>query len=184
MRRPRFTYANVMSTLAVCMLLSGTAYAATTLPKDSVGAKQLQKNAVRSSEVKDSSLQAKDFKPGQLPAGPKGDKGDRGDPGTPATKYWARVTTFTGGGIYAASGTVTVTHAGSTGKYTAAYPVDVSNCATLVTPNVGINSGHFAVTFVPTVAYGSDNLHTDISFVDGSGAFATPYGFNVATLKP
>jgi hypothetical protein len=79
--------------LALGLALTGTAYAAT-LPKDSVGtrqlkngavsAKEIKRNAVSSSKVKNRSLLAKDFKSGQLPAGPKGDKGDKGDPGVGA----------------------------------------------------------------------------------------------------
>ena len=86
--------------VALCIALTGTAYAAT-LPRNSVGTRQLKnsavtsakikrnavswakirRNAVTSRKVRDGSLLAKDFKPGQLPRGPKGDKGD---PGTSA----------------------------------------------------------------------------------------------------
>jgi hypothetical protein len=82
--------------LALCVVLTGTAYAAT-LPKDSVGTRQLRdgavsgakikRNAVGSPKVRNRSLLAKDFKPGQLPRGakgPKGDKGDKGEPGVSA----------------------------------------------------------------------------------------------------
>jgi hypothetical protein len=78
--------------LALCVLLTGTAYAAT-LPKDSVGTRQLRdgavsaakikRNAVSSPKVRNRSLLAKDFKPGHLPRGPKGPKGDKGDKGDP-----------------------------------------------------------------------------------------------------
>jgi hypothetical protein len=70
--RPRLSYANVVATLALVLAASGGAYAATQLPKNSVGSKQ----------VKNSSLQAKDFKPGQLPAGATGPAGPQGSPGT------------------------------------------------------------------------------------------------------
>ena len=56
-------------------------YAATVLPKNSVGPAQLKKNAVRGLKVKNGSLMAADFKAGQLPAGPKGEKGDPGAQG-------------------------------------------------------------------------------------------------------
>ena len=89
--RKRLTYANVMSSIAVFLVLGGAAVAAVTLPKDSVGSKQLKKdsvgtvkikaNAVNGSKVLDGSLEAIDFKAGQLPAGPKGDKGDKGEKG-------------------------------------------------------------------------------------------------------
>jgi hypothetical protein len=72
------------------------------LPKNSVGAKQLQKNSVTGLKVMDHSLVAADFKAGQLPAGPqgatgaegpKGDKGDRGDTGAPGISGYQVVST-------------------------------------------------------------------------------------------
>jgi hypothetical protein len=82
--RPGLTYGNVIATLALFLALGGGAYAALKLPKSSVGAKQLKANAVRSPKVKDASLLKRDFKPGELTAGPQGEKGDKGDrgPGT------------------------------------------------------------------------------------------------------
>jgi hypothetical protein len=65
------SYANVVATLALVLAVTGGAYAATQLPKDSI----------RSKQVKDHSLKARDFKPGQLPTGAPGPKGDRGDAG-------------------------------------------------------------------------------------------------------
>ena len=51
------------------------------LPKRSVGAAQLKKNAVNGRKVKDGTLAAADFKAGQLPAGPKGETGPQGPQG-------------------------------------------------------------------------------------------------------
>jgi hypothetical protein len=68
----------VIATIALFAALGGGAYAAATLPKNSVGSKQLKANAVSSSKVKNRSLRAVDFKTGQLPRGPKGAKGDTG----------------------------------------------------------------------------------------------------------
>lgn len=48
----RLTYANVMSSIAVFLVLGGAAFAATQLPKKSVGAKQLKANAVTSGKIK------------------------------------------------------------------------------------------------------------------------------------
>ena len=75
--------AMVVACIALTVALGGVSYAATVLPKDSVGAAQLKKSAVTGAKVKNGSLQSADFKPGQLPAGPQGPKGDRGEPGTP-----------------------------------------------------------------------------------------------------
>ena len=68
--------------------LGGTSYAAVALPANSIGTKQIKKNAVTGVKVKNGSLRVADFKAGQLPAGPRGAagapgaKGDKGDPGT------------------------------------------------------------------------------------------------------
>jgi hypothetical protein len=90
--RPRLTYANVMSSIAVFLILGGgVAFAATQLPKNSIGTKQLKKNAVtaakikknsvNSAKVKNHSLRAVDFEAGQLPDGPQGKEGPRGPEG-------------------------------------------------------------------------------------------------------
>jgi hypothetical protein len=81
-------YANVTATLALIVALGGTSYAAVVLPRNSVGSKQLKKaavtnsklrtNAVTSATVRNGSLRAKDFKAGQLPAGPAGPAGAAG----------------------------------------------------------------------------------------------------------
>ena len=95
--RPRLTTANVVSTLALVLALTGGAYASGLLPKNSVGTAQLRKNsvtkpkigagAVDSNKVKDSSLTVADFVPGALPAGPAGQKGDPGFASTPSFDY-------------------------------------------------------------------------------------------------
>jgi hypothetical protein len=76
MRKP--SPALVISLIALFVALSGTSYAVSKLPKNSVGNKQLKKNAVTSKKVKDRSLLARDFKPGQLPAGAAGAAGTNG----------------------------------------------------------------------------------------------------------
>jgi hypothetical protein len=71
----------VVACLALSVALGGTGYAAITLPKNSVGARQLKKNAITSTKVKDRSLLARDFKQGQIPRGLKGDTGAKGAQG-------------------------------------------------------------------------------------------------------
>jgi hypothetical protein len=71
----------VVAFVALLVALAGTSYAAIQLPANSVGTKQLKKNAVTGKKVKNRSLRAVDFAAGQLPKGEKGDKGDPGPAG-------------------------------------------------------------------------------------------------------
>lgn len=55
--RARLTYANVMSTIAMFLVLGGaTALAASQLGKNSVGSKQLKKNAVTAAKIKNNAV--------------------------------------------------------------------------------------------------------------------------------
>ena len=81
--RYRPSPAMVVACLALTIALGGTGYAAVTLPKNSVGAKQIKPNSVNSSKVKNQSLRVEDFATGQLPAGPQGPAGPAGPPGAP-----------------------------------------------------------------------------------------------------
>jgi hypothetical protein len=76
MRRIRPSYANVTATLALFVALSGGAYAAATLPANSVGSRQIKKsavtrekvknNAIDGSKVRDNSLNGNDVKESSL----------------------------------------------------------------------------------------------------------------------
>jgi hypothetical protein len=77
--RQGFSFANVMSVVAVFIALGGGAYAA--VKANSVGTKQLKKNAVVSKKVKDGSLLAADFAPDALSAGSAGQPGETGPAG-------------------------------------------------------------------------------------------------------
>ena len=93
--RTRLSYANVVSTLCLFVLLGGGAYAATQLEKNSVKSKHLKnggvkkrdlaKRSVDSRKVVDGSLLGADFAAGQIPAGPRGPQGERGAQGLPGT---------------------------------------------------------------------------------------------------
>jgi hypothetical protein len=51
MMRERLTYANVMSTIAVFVVLGGTGYAATRLARDSVGSPQIRNGAIKNVDI-------------------------------------------------------------------------------------------------------------------------------------
>jgi hypothetical protein len=80
--RNHMTSAHVIAMLALFVALGGTGYAALSLPRNSVGTKQLKKNAVNSVKVKNHSLKKVDFAAGQIPPGPVGPPGTNGTNGT------------------------------------------------------------------------------------------------------
>jgi hypothetical protein len=81
--RPRLTYANVASTLCLFLLLGGgAAYAATQLPKNSVGTAQIRAGAVTPPKLSAASKAALTGAPGpQGPQGVQGALGPRGPEG-------------------------------------------------------------------------------------------------------
>src|SRR5262245_35022634 len=94
MRPPSFrpTAAHLIAFAALFVALGGTSYGqkALTSAQRLITGKQIAKNAITSAKVKDGSLLAKDFKSGEVPAGPRGPagvqgrqgpQGDRGEPG-------------------------------------------------------------------------------------------------------
>lgn len=75
--RRHLTPSLVISCIALFVALSGTGYAVSKLPKNSVGTKQLKSNSVTTSKVKDGSLKLTDFNATER-TGLKGDKGETG----------------------------------------------------------------------------------------------------------
>jgi hypothetical protein len=158
--RPKLTYANVMATIAVFIALSGASYAAFKLPKNSVGTKQLKKNAVTSPKVKDHSLIASDFKEGQLPEGKQGPKGEAG---TPATALWA---VLNPDGTLAAGSHVLVS--GGKEPYSVTFDRDVSKCALVASPN-----GPYAQVVVSSVVSGGGGEVSIDVISRETGSYAT-----------
>ncbi len=78
MRRP--SPATAIAFLALCVALSGVAYAQS-LDADSVGPRELREPSVGSSQVSNGSLKRSDFARGQIPRGQRGPRGRRGLPG-------------------------------------------------------------------------------------------------------
>ena len=75
MRRP--SPATAIAFLALCVALSGVAYAAF-VPPDSVGPVELKEPSVGTAQVKNRSLRRADFAKGQIPRGPRGRTGEAG----------------------------------------------------------------------------------------------------------
>jgi hypothetical protein len=91
--RAKLTYANVVSTLCLFLLLGGgAAFAATQLPKDSVGTKQIKGGAVTPAKLSKAAQLGAVGPMGPTgatgatgPAGPIGLPGEPGAPGTPGS---------------------------------------------------------------------------------------------------
>jgi hypothetical protein len=130
--RLRPSPAMVVACAALFVSLGGVGYAAITLPKNSVGTKQLKRNAVNSAKVKKHSLLRSDFKRGQIPRGPQGAQGiqgiqgPKGDPGTPATRLWAYVSAT--GTLRGGSGVVASSR-DSIGDFRVTFNQSIVNCA-------------------------------------------------------
>jgi len=80
--RHRPSPAIVVACVALLLALGGVSWAATALPRNSVGTAQLKTNAVTSSKVKNHSLLRADFKNGQIPRGARGPVGPTGATGS------------------------------------------------------------------------------------------------------
>ncbi len=85
--RDKLTYANVISTLCLFMLLGGGAYAASQLPKNSVGAKQIKNGAITGKKIKKASIDSSKLTPATVTTlkGTKGDAGPAGPQGSQGT---------------------------------------------------------------------------------------------------
>jgi hypothetical protein len=158
--RLRPSPAMVVACAALFVSLGGVGYAAIVLPANSVGTKQLKRNAINSAKVKKHSLLRSDFKRGQIPRGPQGAQGvqgvqgPKGEPGTPATKLWAYVSatgTLRGGGGVVASSRI------SSGNFSVTFNQSIVNCAATAnylrrTGDAALNvSNHFTIIqFQPT----------------------------------
>jgi hypothetical protein len=129
--RERVTYANTTATIALIVALGGTSYAALTLPRDSVGHRQLQPGAVRAREVKDGSLGTKELSAHARRAlrGPVGPIGPAGAQGPAAAEYFA-VLNATGERV---AGNATGVVASGGGSYTVSFSRSAAGCAATAT---------------------------------------------------
>jgi hypothetical protein len=66
MRKPRITYANVVSTLALCLALGGVSYAAVKLPKNSVVSATIKNGQVKTADLGKNSVTSAKIKDGTV----------------------------------------------------------------------------------------------------------------------
>jgi|1185.fasta_scaffold357496_1 hypothetical protein len=157
----------IVAVVALIVAMGGTSYAAITLPRNSVGPRQIRAGAVGSSELRDRSLGVRDLSRRARAAlrGPQGPPGPAGPPGSAAA------------GGAGGSGTVTVkTAAGSVG----AAPVDQEVLATATAtcdPGQRVVSGG-ASTGDPAIA----SIHASFPAATGS-AWTVTVGNDTTTAR-
>ncbi len=78
----RVSFANAVSLLALFIALGGTSYAVIKLPASSVGNRELKRDAVTGSKIRDGSVAARDLAKDAVARGPRGPEGPSGPAGT------------------------------------------------------------------------------------------------------
>jgi hypothetical protein len=132
--RPKLSYANIVSTICLFLLLGGgAAFAATQhLAKNSVGSRQLRKGAVTPAKL--APVTRTKLTGLQGPAGPRGETGatgatgPQGAEGAAATKLFAQVRVD--GTVNSSSSPITVKHVGP-GNYLINFGQDVTRCVAI-----------------------------------------------------
>ena len=170
----------IVALSALCIALSGSAYAAWKLPANSVGTKQLKNGAVTeaklgnstvsSVKVKNGSLLAKDFKQGQLPGDAYWATNADGNSGI------ATVALAVPSGKYLADGGCTATH-GMTSGDSATVPTFAEAMALFSYPGVPVQPPSDVLPYPSAVAPVPDMGATSIS------PTAPPYRWGSATLS-
>jgi hypothetical protein len=194
--RSRLSYANVISTLCLFMLLGGGAYAATQLPKNSVGAKQLKNGAVTGQKIKQGTIDASKLTPGVLarPAnaqgpqgergaeGPQGSRGVAGDPGSYATVLASNPPEFLGAHPgFAAVERFPATTEAEEGTYCLAPEAGTSIANPIASPDGKNSSGvaffidAYANEEVVNCQPGQLEVHTYEMQEEGGGESGTPF---------
>jgi hypothetical protein len=183
-------YANVTATVALVIALGGTSYAAIKLPA----------NSVTSKTVKDKTLLKKDFKPGQLPAGPKGADGAAGAAGAPGPQGPAGpqgaqgpAGAGTGEGVSATSATVpypspgTAVNVGSltlgAGKWSVTAKTIATNASTTIEAHVTCDLRIGSNATADTLASGLDNGIQGTTEVVLAGVGTTTAADNTAVVR-
>jgi hypothetical protein len=164
--------------LALFLAIGGTSYAAVKLPTNSVATKQikngqvkaadLSKDAITSAKVKDLTLQARDFAPGQLPAGPAGAQGKPGADGAPATKLF--LVSDESGNVVASSGLKSQNQVFvKPGVYNVPFDRDVSNCARIATIGGATVGDGGQAEFITTELVSLNTVRVDITQAGAAG---------------
>src|SRR4051794_18301245 len=123
----QLSYANVTATLALFIALGGTSYAALTLPRNSVGSKQIRSRSVGSSELHTSAVTSRTVRNRSLALRDlsrsarnslTGQRGPMGPPSPSGVTYRAAIPS---GGSVSGGNATAAAHVGGTNEYRVAF---------------------------------------------------------------
>jgi hypothetical protein len=172
--RARITYANVAATMALVLALAGGAYAAATLPRNSVGSPQiksrgvatsdLRTGAVHSRQIHNRSIRVRDLSVGARES-LRGQKGEPGPTGPAGVTLRASVTAA---GERLVGNAIGVVHDAGSSGYRVRFPQVLSGCVPTATLAAGAGEISASITG-----------DTVIVTTSNSAGAAMPASFNV-----
>lgn len=191
--RKRLTYANVVSSLALFLVLTGaTALAANQLAKNSVGSKQLKNNAVTTAKIKKEAITNAKIKKGSI----AGSSINLGSLGTVPSANTAN----TAGSAAVAEGPLAWAHVSGTGVFLAGRGITAADISTGSTDYYCIKGLSFdpAGATVSTDYWNGSNSFSTVTQVGltstgglggtgcaaGTQAFVKGWNANTATVSP
>lgn len=186
--RLKLTYANVTSTLALVLALSGVAWAAS-LPRNSVGSAQLKRGAVKAPDVsrgavtsravRNRGLRAIDFASGQLPQGPAGAPGIQGPAGPAGSAVASGIVTVAPLGVKTARGATTTVEKLSGGSFCLRVQgVSSTEHVLVATPHQpsALNVGGQTISYIdvkePVANCGPDAFYVDTFALDDTAGLS------------
>jgi hypothetical protein len=194
--RAQLTYANVISTLCLFLLLGGSAYAAAELSKNSVGTRQIKDGAITQKKLSKALLKALRAPSAPSVAGPAGTPGKDGQPGPAGTAVrWALLNND--GNITASSdGATKVTiPSQNSSQYFIDFHTPVTNRPILVSSSYGETAGFgeglkaspcggmgTSIGAIDCPLPAGDNDHTVFVLSTFEGKLNSPQGFYVVLL--
>jgi hypothetical protein len=182
--RQRLTYANVMATLALFIALGGTSYAALTLPKNSVGSKQIRKGSVRGSELRTGAVSSRSIKnrtirTSDLALATRASlRGAQGPPGAAGPSGVALRAIINSGGGRVAGNADRSTHAAGTNMYRIDFARDLSGCVFAATLAAVQNGASVEQPPAGRVTLEVSGREVIVKTYDASGSTA-PVGFHL-----
>jgi len=139
--RAHLSYANVMATISVFVAMGGTSYAALTLPRDSVGARQIKSGAIGGAELRRGAVASRAIKNGGVQSQDLSSatrialRGEPGPPGPPgpagAGAVSLRAALDSGGGVIA--GNATFSGSSAANKRLVGFSRSVAGCVPTAT---------------------------------------------------